>query len=229
MPALRRALALLPVIAVATAAPSARAAAVQTLPCVNYIQDRSAPAGAMATMPVVASGFTPGRTVTMWTTGTSATPLTIVSGQADARGVLRGVVTPPALATPTTNLGSFTLAAADPANPALTAPAFPFSVVRFGMTRSPAPERPSQRVKFTARGFETGKRVYAHFRYEGRTRRTVSLGVAAGPCGVTSRRMRALPTELRYGKWYVYVDQEEEFSRRTRPQWIDPFQITRRT
>lgn len=227
MPALRRALALFPVIAVAVAAPSARAAAVQTLPCVNYIEDRSSPSGAMATMPVVASGFTPGRTVTMWTTGTSPTPLTIVSGQADANGVLKGVVTPPALATPATNLESFMLAAADPANPALAAPPFPFSVVRFGMTRSPAPERPSQRVKFTARGFEAGKRVYAHFRFEGRTRRTVSLGVAEGPCGITSRRMRALPTKLRYGRWSVYVDQSQTFSRRTRPQWIDPFQITR--
>lgn len=228
MPALRRALALLPVIAVASAAPTARAAAVQTLPCVNYIQDRTAAAGIMATMPVIASGFTPGRTVTMWTTGTAATPLTIVSGQADAKGVLRGVVTPPALPAPTTNLESFTLMAADPANPALAAPPFPFSVVRFGMTRTPAPKRPSQRVKFSARGFEPGKRVYAHFRFEGRTRRTVSLGVAEGPCGITSRRMRALPTKLRYGKWYVYVDQEEAFSRETRPQWIDPFRITRR-
>ena len=228
MSAARRALAVLPVLAVAVAAPSARAAAVQTLPCVNYIQDRSAPSGAMATMPVVASGFAPGRPVTMWTSGAGAAPLTIISGQADASGVLKGLATPPALPSPASNLGSFTLTAADPTNPSLTAGPFPFSVVRFGMTRSPAPERPGQRVKFTARGYVPGKRVYAHFRYRGRTRRTVTLGVAAGPCGITSRRMRALPTKLRYGTWRVYVDQSERFSSRSRPQWIDPFQVTRR-
>ncbi|HEV2786140.1 MAG TPA: hypothetical protein VGV67_07125 [Solirubrobacteraceae bacterium] len=215
-------------IAIAIAAPCARAAVVQTLPCVNYIPDSNAPSGAKATMPVVASGFTPGRPVTLWTTGAAATPLTVVSGQADANGVLKGLVTPPALSNAETNLESFALIAADPTNPSLAAPPFPFSVVRFGMTRSPAPERPSQRVKFTARGFEPGRRVYAHFRFRGRTRRTVSLGVAQGACGITSRRMRALPTKLRYGRWSVYVDQRERFSLKTRPQWIDPFQITRR-
>ncbi|HWI08313.1 MAG TPA: hypothetical protein VNT54_12470 [Solirubrobacteraceae bacterium] len=227
MSAARRALAVLPLLAVALAAPSARAASVQTLPCVNYIQDRGAPSGAMATMPVVASGFTPGRPVTLWTSSARARPLPVISGLADASGVLKGLAAPPALASPATNLESFSLIAADPTNPSLTAGPFAFSVVRFGMTRSPAPQRPDQRVKFSARGYVPGKRVYAHFRHRGRTRRTVTLGVAKGPCGITSRRMRALPTKLRYGTWRVYVDQSERFSSRSRPQWIDPFQVTR--
>ena len=229
MSAVRRALAVVSVLAVVVTAPSpAHAAAVQTLPCVNYIQDSSAPSGVMATMPVLATGFTPGRPVTLFTSGAGAGPLTVIAGQADPNGTLRGLATPPALASPQTNLESFVLTGADPTNPSLAAPPFPFSVVRFGLTRTPAPRRPSQRVKFTARGFEPGKRVYAHFRFKGRTRRTVSLGVAQGACGITSRRMKALPTRLRYGTWRVYVDQEKEFSRETRPQWIDPFEITRR-
>ena len=39
--------------------------------------------------------------------------------------------------------------------------------------------------------------------------------------------MRALPTKVRYGAWRAYVDQSKTFSKGTRPQWIDPFTISR--
>ena len=37
----------------------------------------------------------------------------------------------------------------------------------------------------------------------------------------------ALPTKVRYGTWRAYIDQTKRFSLKTRPQWIDPFTITR--
>lgn len=234
MSAVRRALAVLPVAAVVVAAPSADAAEVKTFPCVSYISGQQ-------TMPVAGAGFTPGGFVTLYTT-TSAdpTPRILTSARLNAVGAFQTTAFPPALAKRSANVEAFNLIAEDRTNRAApVVAAAPFQVVRFGMTRSPRPKRPRQVITYTARGFLPGRRVYAHFRYGGArnpgergwrraiTRRTVSLGVARGPCGITSKRMRALPTQLRYGAWRAYVDQSRKFSVKTRPQWIDPFSITR--
>lgn len=234
MLAVRRALAALPVAALAVAVPPARAADVKTLPCVPYVSGQQ-------TMPLAASGFTPGGLVTLYTsTPSSPAPRILTAARPDALGGFLSVPAahaapgvlqhqlPPPFAPRTRNLQTFTLLAEDKSNPAAPILASTsFQVVRFGMTRSPNPKRPRQAVTYTARGFLPGKRVYAHFRYRGVTRRTVSLGIAKGPCGITSRKMRALPTKLRYGDWRAYIDQSRRFSKRTRPQWIDPFTITR--
>lgn len=222
MPVVRRALAALPGVAVAVAASSAQAAEVKTLPCVPYIAGQQ-------TMPVVATGFAPGNFATFYTNSTaSPTPRILTSGRLDGIGGFTGTALPPPFTKTNGNLEAFNLIGEDKTNPA--APVIvtsPFQVVRFGMTRNPAPKRPRQKVTYTARGFTPGTRVYAHFRFGGKTRRTVSLGIAKGPCGITSLKMRALPTKVRYGTWRAYIDQTKRFSVNTRPQWIDPFTITR--
>lgn len=222
MPAVRRALAVLPVAVLAYAAPSAQGAQVMTLPCVAYVAGER-------TMPVAGTGFTAGRSVTLYTsTPANPTPRILTSEPLDGIGGFRALTLPPPFTRFDDHLESFTLIAEDRSNPALPILATaPFQVVRFGMTRSPNPRRPSQRVKYTARGFAPGRRVYAHFRFAGKTRRTVSLGVAKAPCGITSRRMRALPTRPRRGVWRAYIDQSRRYSRTTRPQWVDSFRITR--
>ena len=222
MSAVRRAFAVLPVAAVAMAAPSAQAAEIKTLPCVPYVAGQQ-------TMPVVALGFTPGGFATVYTNTTAnPTPRILTSSRLDAAGGFQAATLPPPFAKTSDNLATFNLIAEDKANPAAPILAtVPFQVVRFGMTRHPNPKRPRQKVTYTARGFVPGKPVYAHFRYKGTTRRTVSLGNAKGPCGITSKRMRALPTKVRYGAWRAYIDQTKKFSAATRPQWIDPFTITR--
>jgi hypothetical protein len=222
MSAVRRAFAVLPVAAIAMAAPSAQAAEIKTLPCVPYVAGQQ-------TMPVVALGFTPGGFVTVYTNTTAnPTPRILTSSRLDAAGGFQAATLPPPFAKTSDNLETFNLIAEDKANPAAPILAtVPFQVVRFGMTRHPNPKRPRQKVTYTARGFVPGKPVYAHFRYKGTTRRTVSLGNAKGPCGITSKRMRALPTKVRYGAWRAYIDQTKKFSAATRPQWIDPFTITR--
>lgn len=234
MSAVRRALAVLPAAAVVTAAPSAGAAEIKTFPCVSYISGQQ-------TMPVAAAGFTPGGLVTLYTNSRAATtPRILLSVRVNAVGGFQTATLPPPFTRSGDNLETFNLIAEDKTDPAAPVIAIaPFQVVRFGMTRSPEPKRPGQAVTYTARGFLPGKRVYAHFRHGGRTnsdergwrrattRRTVSLGIAKGPCGITSKRMRALPTRVRYGSWRVYVDQSRRFSMRTRPQWIDSFSISR--
>lgn len=125
------------------------------------------------------------------------------------------------------NLQSFNLIATDTTNPAapVQAAPIPFQVVRFGMTMSPAPTRPAQVVTFTARGFRPGKPVYVHFRFRGRTQRTVRLGVASGPCGIVSKRMRAMPTTPFVGQWAMYTNQSRQSS--GRPAWKTSFPIYR--
>jgi hypothetical protein len=222
MPAVRRALAVLPVAAVAMAASPAQAAEVKTLPCVPLVSGQDS-------MPVVAAGFTPGGFTTIYTTtAANPTPRILTSGRLDGLGAFATATRPPSFTKVDGHLETFTLIAEDKTNPAAPIVATaPFQVVRFGMTRNPSPKRPRQRVTYTARGYVPGKTVYAHFRFKGVTRRTVSLGVAEGPCGITARRMRALPTKVRYGSWRAYIDQSKKFSPTTRPQWIDPFKITR--
>lgn len=222
MSAVRHALAVFPVAAVAMAVPSAQAAEIKTLPCVPYVAGQQ-------TMPVVAVGFTPNSFVTVYTnTTTNLTPRILTSSRLDGVGGFQTATLPPPFTKSNGNLETFNLIAEDKTNPAAPILAVaPFQVVRFGMTRTPNPKRPRQIVRYTARGFTPGKTVYAHFRYKGVTRRTVSLGVAKGLCGVTSKRMRALPTKVRYGSWRAYIDQTKRFSAKTRPQWIDPFTITR--
>ncbi len=222
MSVVRRALAVLPVAALAIAVPSADAAEIKTLPCVPYIAGQQ-------TMPVVAAGFVPGNFVTVYTnTVATPAPRTLTSSPVDPTGGFTTATFPPPFTKTNGNIETFNLIAADEKNPVTpTIATTPFQVVRFGLTRTPTPKRPTSRVTVTARGFAPGKRIYAHFRYGGVTRRTVSIGIAKGPCGIATKRMRALPTKTRYGSWRAYIDQSKRFSLKTRPQWIDPFQITR--
>ena len=100
-----------------------------------------------------------------------------------------------------------------------------FRQVRAGYNREPEPTKPRQQVKHVARGFTSGATIYAHFRHGGKTRVTKSLGQATGPCGIASRRMRALPTRSRLGTWKVFVDQKKTYSRNTRPQASLSFRV----
>ncbi len=221
MPVHRRALALLPLALLCATAP-ARAATIATAKCVPFIDG-------VRTMPVVGTGFTPGTTATLHTTtATRRKRKRLVSVKVSSKGTFRVVVHPPGLRSRRATVQGFALTATDDARPTarIVVPKR-LRVIRFGLSRTPSPRRPGQRVKFVARGFVPNKMVYAHFRYGDRTRRTVQIGLARSACGIATRRMRALPTKVRYGVWTVFVDQSKRYSKNTRPQWIDPFNINR--
>jgi hypothetical protein len=224
MTVLRRALAALPIgaLAIAAAAAPAGAATVQTDACVRYVADQQ-------TMTVVGTGFNPNGVVSLSTiTRAKPTPAVFSSSSALANGGFLKQTTPPPFSSNRRNLESFALVASDTTNPAAPILATtPFQVVRFGLTTSPTPRRPTSRVTYTARGFATGKPVYVHFRFRGVTRRTVKLGVAKGPCGIVSQRMRALPTKALYGTWTSYTNQSRTSVRKL-PYWKDSFEIFRR-
>jgi hypothetical protein len=225
MTALRRALAVLPVgaLAAAAAAAPAGAAAIKTDACVRYVAGQP-------TMTVIGAGFTPNGFVSLASiTKAAPGPAVFSSSPLEATGAFLKTTTPPAFSSANRNLETFGLVATDNTNPAAPILATTaFQVVRFGLTTSPAPRRPTSTVKYTARGFTTGRAVYIHFRFRGVTRRTVSLGVAKGPCGIASKRMRALPTKPLYGQWTTYTNQSKKFKASTRPAWKDSFTIFKR-
>jgi hypothetical protein len=171
--------------------------------------------GGALTLPVTGSGFSPNGVVALSTsTASSPAPKELGSVNADANGNVDGRVDPPAFRSTSTVQQSFNLIATDATNPANTATST-FRQVRFGFDANPDTGRPARRVTYTARGFLPGKAVYAHFRFRGRTRRDVKIGVAAAPCGVVSKKMRLLPAKTRFGRWTIFMDQAPTYSKST--------------
>jgi hypothetical protein len=171
--------------------------------------------GGALTVPVTGSGFSPNGVVALSTsTRSDPAPKALASVRADPGGNVTSRVDPPPFHSRTTVEQSFDLIATDVANPANTARST-FRQVRFGFDATPSTGRPARRVTYTARGFLPGKAVYAHFRFRGRTRRDVRVGLPAAPCGIVARKMRLLPTKTRFGTWTVYMDQSPTYSKST--------------
>lgn len=208
--------------AIAVAAP-AHAATVTTLPCVPVVAALSS----TPTMPITGAGFTPGSLVTLrYATAVSPTPTFLTSITADVAGNFSTAARPPLFNKFDTQLQTFGLSATDGTNPALVA-ATQYEQVRVGYTTNPRSGKPSRTATHTVRGFPAGKNTYLHFRFRGKTKRNVKLGVAKGVCGIVSKRMRLLPARSRPGVWTVYADQKSKFSKNTRPQLKYSFRITR--
>jgi hypothetical protein len=226
MPVPRRALTAVPAATLgllcAAAAPAA-AATIQTLPC--NVDTRVSGA---KTVPLVGTGFTPGGFVTIQTTSAAApTPTFFASAQADAAGNFATAASPALFNKFDTQEQSFNVLATDQTNPAIVATA-QFEQVRLGYVTNPSTGRPTRRATHIVRGFPVGQPVWLHYRFGGKTRRSVSLGAAQAPCGKAQRRMALLPTRSRRGKWTVYVDQVRRYSPATKPQLKYTFVISRR-
>ena len=200
------------IAATAATATGASAATISTtIPCVANLGF----AGAV-TLPLAGGGFTPNGSVAIRTTTPSdPTPRDLTTVRTDALGnIATKRIDPPAMRSASTVQQAFTLLAVDTANPA-NAATTSFRQVRFGFDARPSTGRPTRRVTYTARGFLPNVPVYAHFRFGGITRRDVRLGVAGGPCGIVTRKMRLLPTKTRFGTWTVYMDQVRTYARKT--------------
>lgn len=65
--------------------------------------------------------------------------------------------------------------------------------------------RPHQVTRYALWGAPAGRKVWMHFYFRGRQRRTVYMGRANRPCGVVRRRLQVLPARSRYGTWTVYL------------------------
>lgn len=193
--------------AIAIPAPASAATIASTVPCVASLGVGVAP-----TLRLTGTGFTPNAAVAIRTSSPSSpTPriLTTVTTRPD--GTFATATDPPPFNSGATLDQSFNLLAGDTKNPTNTASST-YRQVRFGFDAKPSTGRPDRTVTYTARGFPPpGGAVYAHFRFGGRTRRTVRLGIPRGPCGIVSRRMALLPTTTRFGTWTIFMDQSPVF------------------
>jgi hypothetical protein len=149
------------------------------------------------------SGYTPGGPVDISSDGRS-----IGSTAADGAGNFGGTLE---VASPIERIKNY--AATDRSNSANTA-SVPLRISPFGVSVSPRNGAPGRRLRIVARGFTTGRRLYAHV-VRGRRRSNVRVGRLRGPCRRLRVRRRLFPANARPGVYTVQFDTRRRYSPRT--------------
>ena len=149
------------------------------------------------------SGFTPGGAVDIASDGQS-----IGSTTADGSGNFGGRLQ---VASPTQRLKTYT--ATDQSNPANNASA-QLRVSPFDVVVSPRNGSPGRRLRIVARGFTTGRTLYAHI-VRGRQRSNVRIGRLRGPCRRLRVRRRVFRGNTQPGTYIVQFDTRRRYSART--------------
>ena len=108
-----------------------------------------------------------------------------------------------------------TYAATDQTNPALTA-AKALRVSALDVRVSPKNGRPGRRLHIRARGFTTGKRLYAHILRGKHYRRNVGIGRLKGACHRLNVRKRLFSSRSRSGTYKVQFDGRRHYSRKAK-------------
>jgi hypothetical protein len=162
---------------------------------------------------LLGTGFSPLGSATVTRDGTLLGAL-----NTDANGAFNGVLT----LAQNSGRRARTYTATDDANPGTTASAqITVSSVRVGL--APASGAPGRRLRITARGFTTGRTLWAHIT-RGRSTRNVKIGRLKGACGGLKTRKRLLPQNAAVG---VHTIQFDTFRRLNRNQPVrDRYTIT---
>ena len=180
---------------------AARAATVDPLgPCY-----RSVDLETRETVPVRASGFTPGERVNVFVDGQIAQENVVVL----EGGQVEGGVPAPYQAS---GERGFTVTVTEVEQPSNTASASS-RVTALALRLKPRRARPNRRVRFIGRGFTDGTEVFAHYVRKGKLRKTISLGAPQGPCGRVSVLRRQIPVKRpALGRWTLQVDNQQTYS-----------------
>jgi hypothetical protein len=109
--------------------------------------------------------------------------------------------------------GTKTYAAIDGTNATLTA-SIGLRVIAPSVRVRPLSGTSGKRIRIRARGFATGRTLYAHV-VRGRYRRNVRLGRLKGACHTLSVRRRIFRRGTRIGRYRVQFDTRRRYSRRT--------------
>jgi hypothetical protein len=118
----------------------------------------------------------------------------------DANGAFNGILT----LAQGSGKRTKTYTATDGADSTLTASAqITVSSVRVDL--APANGAPGRRMRVTARGFSTGKTLWAHIRH-GKSKRTLKVGSLSGACGGLVTRRRLLPRNAALGVHKIQFD-----------------------
>ena len=105
--------------------------------------------------------------------------------------------------------------ATDQANLSLTATA-PVLISSLDVVVTPAKSPPGKKRRIKARGFTTGKTLWAHVR-RGKKRRNVKIGRLKKPCGTLNVKRRLLARDAATGAYQVQFDSKRTYSVTTVP------------
>jgi hypothetical protein len=194
---------------VALALPAGASAAAATLDRSCYVSGQP---GTLS-----GSGFAPNAMVSLVNADLGARKVTT-----DATGSFTIQFSPPdggSLARPGSK--AFTITATEDANPASTATAAS-RIAPLEFATSKGQKSPKAKRAWYFSGFVTGKNIYGHFRFKGRTRGNFRFGRAAGPCGEYRRRAPGIAVKggVPTGSWRVQVDHKPTYSASTRPSVV---------
>lgn len=79
-------------------------------------------------------------------------------------------------------------------------------------TATPKQTRPSATVTFRFSGFAPDQPIYAHYRFGGKLRATVRMGLAGNPCGLLTVKRDQIPVrDANVGLWKVQFSQSKRF------------------
>jgi hypothetical protein len=106
--------------------------------------------------------------------------------------------------------------ATDQTNLALTA-SVPVLLTSLDVKVKPKNGNPGKLKRIVARGFTTGKVLYAHVRRKG-TKRNIKIGRLKGPCKTLSVRRRLFSLDAKTGVYKVQFDTRRRYSADTAPQ-----------
>jgi lipoprotein-anchoring transpeptidase ErfK/SrfK len=158
------------------------------------------------TLTLSGTGYTPGGPVNVTFEGRQFGTLTadaagnITTGSLPVGG-LRGV-------------SQRTFVATDATNPALTATT-QFLGAALVVKVRPQSGAAGRKLRVSASGFTTGKRLYAHIRRKGYLR-TVLIGKLKGPCHTLKKRKRVLTAATPNGIYTVQFDTRKRYSKKTK-------------
>jgi hypothetical protein len=158
---------------------------------------------------VQAQGFTPDSRVALTLDGA---PLKGGSDlQVDANGVLQLNEFPAPFVPKRVGTRDFTVTLTEINNPANTVSATA-KATALGVDLEPPSAEPSQRIRFSGRGFTADKAVYAHYVRKGKQVKRVRVTRRTGACGNWSVKRPQFPfADPALGNWIVQFDQSKKY------------------
>jgi hypothetical protein len=172
---------------------------------------------------VSGAGFTPGGAASFNLTvdGTNADRRVLLGSLvAGSTGEVSGAFRAPRLASGDELRQQVTLTGTDQtAGPTRPPAVTQFTVSYFGVgvddpgwRSRPRLADPRRRTRFQLVGFVPARVAWAHYRYGGRTVKSVRLGAFQGPCGDLLKTMRQFPfSPVRAGQWTIMFSGESRF------------------
>lgn len=109
-----------------------------------------------------------------------------------------------------------TFVATDQTNLSLTATAA-VKLTSLNVKVTPKNGNPAKAKRIVARGFTTGKTLYAHVR-RGSSKRNVKVGKLKGACGTLAVKRNLFPVSAKNGVYKVQFDTKRGYSAKTAPQ-----------